>query len=106
MHYPVKTSNLSELVRLSNIRNLKKDFKSCKIWDNRLKELLGSFRRMQDVCEHFSPEFGNNDGYYRGCYQRFTMNISRLKATSKPRKKTETLDARRGSTKGKNKNFF
>ena len=38
------------------------------------------------MCEQIPPEFGDNYGYHRGCYQRFTMNISRLKVTSKPRK--------------------
>ena len=41
---------------------------------------------MQDVCEQIPLEFGDNDGYLRGCYQRFTINISCLKVTSMPRK--------------------
>ena len=61
---------------------------------------------MQDVCERIPPEFGDNDGYHRGCYQRFTMNISRLKVTSKPRKKQKERMARRGSIEGKGKIIF
>ena len=83
----VKTSNLCDFVRLSDLEDPQKKFKKiCKTRDKRLKEPLGSSRRMQVVCEQIPPEFDDDDVYHRGCYQRFTMNISRLKVTSKPRK--------------------
>ena len=61
---------------------------------------------MQDVCEQISPEFGVDDGYYRSCYQRFTMNISRLEVTFKPRKKQKERIPRRGSIESKDKTLF
>ena len=83
----VKTSNLSDFVRLSDLEDPQKRLqKICEIRDKRLKEPLGSSRRIQDVCEQIPPELGDNDGYHRSCYQRFTINISRLKVSSKPRK--------------------
>ena len=103
----MKASNLSDFVCLSDLENPQKRFrKICKIRDKRLKEPLCSSRRMQDVCEQIPPEFGNNDGYHRGCSQRFTMNISRLKVISKPRKKQKERLPRRDSIEGKDKTLF
>ena len=103
----VKISNFSDFVCLSDLENPQKRFqKICKIRDKRLKEPLGSSRRIQDVCEQIPPEFGDNNGYHRSCYQRFTMNIIRLKITSKPRKKQKERMPRRGSIEGKNKTLF
>ena len=61
---------------------------------------------MQDVCEQIPLEFGDNDGYLKGCYQRFTINISCLKVTSMPRKKQKERMPRRGSIEGKDKTLF
>ena len=57
---------------------------------------------MQDVCEQIPPEFGDNDDYHKGCYQRFMMNISRLKANKKQKEKM----LGRGSIEGKDKILF
>ena len=61
---------------------------------------------MQDVCEQIPLEFGDNDGYLRGCYQRLTINISCLKVTSMPRKKQKERMPKRGSIEGKTKLSF
>ena len=61
---------------------------------------------MQDVCEQIPLEFDDNDGYLRGCYQRFTININCLKVTSMPRKKQKERMPRRGSIEGKGKTLF
>ncbi|MFV0264334.1 MAG: hypothetical protein ACK5JN_18195 [Kluyvera sp.] len=34
---------------------------------------------MQEICDRIPDEFGELDGYHRERYQRFTMNLSRLK---------------------------
>ena len=84
----IKTSNVSNFFRLSDHEDPQERLqKICKIQVKRLKKPLGSSRRMQDMCKQTPPEFGDNDGYHRGCYQQFTIDISRLKATSKHRKK-------------------
>ena len=56
--------------------------------------------------EQIRPGFGDNDGYHCGCYQRFTMNISRLKAASKPSKNQKQRLPRRGLTEDKDKTLF
>ena len=84
----IKTSNPSDFAPLSDLGDPQKRFqKFCKIQDKRLKEPLGSARRMQDVCEQILAELGDND-----VYQQFLMK-SHLKGTSKPRK-TKTGDAK------------
>ena len=55
-----------------------------KIRDRRLKESADSKHRMQIVCEKIPASLANvnleTTGWHRGCYQRFTMNLDRLKA--------------------------
>ena len=58
-----------------------------KIRDMRLLEDVESTKRMQDVCE-LIPESVENlgtakTGWHRGCYQKFTKNLDRLKAAAK-----------------------
>ena len=98
---------MSDFKRLADLKDPQEKFqKIFKIRNNGLKEPLDSNRRMQDVCEQIAPEFSENDGYYRGWYQRFTKNISRLKTTSKPVKKQKQWMPRRGSNDGKGQNSF
>lgn len=53
------------------------------IRDRRLAEPPGSSYRMTDICQGIPDEIQENEGYHRGCYQRFTLNLHRLTA-SKP----------------------
>ena len=56
------------------------------IRDRRLLEDVESTKRMQDVCELIPESIENLDtaktGWHRGCYQRFTKNLDRLKAAA------------------------
>ena len=53
------------------------------IWDRHLAEPPGSSYRMTDICQGIPDEIQENEGYQRGCYQRFTLNQYRFTA-SKP----------------------
>lgn len=37
---------------------------------------------MADICHGIPDQFQENQGYHRGCYQRFTMNLYRLQSSS------------------------
>ena len=50
------------------------------IRDRRLAEPLNSPYRMTDICQGIPDEIMENQGYHRGCYQRFTLNLQRLTA--------------------------
>ena len=53
------------------------------IRDRRFAEPPGSSYRMTDICQGIPDEIQENEGYHRGCNQRFTLNLHRLTA-SKP----------------------
>ena len=54
--------------------------------DKRLNEPVDSKHRMQTVCELIPDSLENvnlaTTGWHRGCHQRFTMNLNRLKSTA------------------------
>ena len=50
------------------------------IRDRRLAEPLNSPYRMTDICQNIPDEIMENQGYHRGCCQRFTLNLQRLTA--------------------------
>ena len=52
------------------------------IWDRRLAEPATSNYRMADICQEIPDDLTDKhqQGYHRGCYQRFTSNLNRLTA--------------------------
>ena len=65
-----------------DIRDSEKTFQRIKqIRDMRLAEPIDSVNRMENVCSKVPSTLNDNDGYHRECYQRFTKNLDRLKAT-------------------------
>ena len=58
--------------------------------EQRLAQPAGSSQRMQHVCEQIPLNFTEKDGYHCDCYQRFTMNLNRLKPATQTGPQTQT----------------
>ena len=54
------------------------------IRDKRLVQPHGSVQRMTSTCDLIPDSLTECHGYHRECYQRFTMNLSRLSTPSDP----------------------
>jgi hypothetical protein len=105
----MKESNMSGFIHLSDLDDAQHRFRSiCEIRDKRLMELIGSSKRMQAVCEQIPQNFSEVDGYHRDCYQRLTMNMSRLKTVPQPGTSNEQAERlpRRSSSEGKDNILF
>ena len=78
----------------SNLRNQNERLEELKnIRDRRLAEPLTSPYRMTEVSQDIPDEIVEGQGYHRGCYQRFTMNLQRLKSltpTDEPSSQSRT----------------
>ena len=72
----IKTSPFTSFSSLSAPKDRLDHLKS--IGRERLAEPLESANRMTDVCLGIPSDVHENDGYHRGCYQRFTHNLHRL----------------------------
>ena len=66
----------------------------------RLAHPAGSSHRMQLACEQIPLNFTDKDGYHRDCYQRFTMNLNRLKPATQTGPQTQTRPKRSRSSEG------
>ena len=102
IHFPdVKKSDT--IILLSNIENPSERLQKLNdICRRRLLEPLASVNRMTDVCSHVPSSYSEEHmyGYHRECYQRFTGNMNRLKASAHLEEKPSTLrPKRRSSTK-------
>ena len=76
----------------------------------RLLEPASSSKRMSDVCSQVPEVMLRHHGYHRDCYQRFTMNLSRLAATASSRDSSKTAKntcrPRRRSSEGTERFLF
>ena len=73
-------SKITQFTYFSELDKAEETFQ--KILDIRVQCLAQpaeSSYRMQLVCEQIPLTFIDKDGYHRDCYQRFTMNLNRLK---------------------------
>ena len=66
----------------------------------RLLEPIDSANRMTDICSQVPSSYVTEHmhGYHRQCYQRFTCNLTRLKASAVLEEKPSTLRRRRRSS--------
>ena len=75
----MQNSNMKSFIYLSELENSMERFCNiCDIRNRRLQQPITSSQRMQEICDQIPSNFSNIDGYHRDCYQRFTMNLSRL----------------------------
>ena len=65
---PLGSEDANKLAKLKDVR------------DRRLAQPAGSVHRMTDTCKLIPETLGEKHGFHRVCYQRFTMNLDRLKA--------------------------
>ena len=70
---PVKLFNQNEPGDVSKYDRLHE------IRHTRLAEAPDSPYRMEEVCNQLPDKLESHHGYHRECYQRFTMNLNRLK---------------------------
>ena len=88
-------SNMASFIHLNDLENPGERFRYiCEIRRKRLSQPIGSAERMEAMCDQIPEEFGEIHGYHRDCYQRFTMNLNRLKQSA-----TGKSNERRKSTR-------
>ena len=66
----------------------------------RLAQPAGYSHRMQLVCKQIPLNFTDKDGYHHDCYQRFTMNLNRLKPATQTGPPTQTRPKKSRSLEG------
>jgi len=89
-------SNLENFIYLHELDNPEDRFGYiCDVRNRRLEQPIGSANRMQTVCDQVPSKFDGNHGYHKDCYQRFTMNLNRLKTAAQ----TVSSHERRKSTR-------
>lgn len=73
----------TDFVRFSDLTNPQERFNSiCEVRDKRQSQPPGSAQRRDSICGQIPDQLGENQGYHRECYQRFTSNLNRLKSPS------------------------
>lgn len=94
-------SKMTQFTYFSELDKAEERFqKILDIRGQRLTQPLGSPHRMEQVCEQIPQNFTNTDGYHRDCYQRFTMNLNRLKPATQTGPQTQTRSKRSRSSDG------
>lgn len=78
------------------------------IRDQRRCEPIDSRHRMEESCSLVPEELLPEHGYHRDCYQRFTMNLGRLKAAAEGQNSSSTTGRRVSSRSSddRDKNLF
>ena len=56
----------------------------------RLTQPIGSVHRMEEICSLIPSEYSEEHGYHRPCFQKFTMNLNRLKIPVSDLEQTST----------------
>lgn len=75
-----KAKKTNTFIHLCELPNPQERFQTiCSVRDRRQSQALGSSHRRDAICEQVPEQFGENHGYHRECYQRFTGNLDRLK---------------------------
>lgn len=70
----------TKFTKFSDLRDADERFRSiCEVRDIRLTQPADSVNRQQHICDQIPLHYEGSQGYHRECYQRFTMNIKRLK---------------------------
>lgn len=106
IHY--KDIKWTKFTKLSDLRDADERFQSiCEVRDIRETQPADSVNRQQHICDQIPVQYDGSQGYHRECYQRFTMNIKRMKPTAgasnyQPKKRTR----RSSSADGKDKILF
>ena len=94
-------SKMTQFTYFSELNKAEERFQ--KILDIRVQRLAqptGSSHRMQLVCEQIPLNFTDKDGYHCDCYQRFMMNLNRLKPAMQTGPQTQTRPKRSRSSEG------